>query len=71
MMTKFWVVTKGVDVNSKDNNGNTPLHLACMSNLPATVEILMEIGADNSIKNKDGNTAKDVAYDPNVLKFVG
>ena len=70
MMTKYWVVTKGIDVNTKDNNGNTPLHLGCMSNTPAVVEILMELGADASIKNKNGDTARDVAFDPNAIKFL-
>jgi ankyrin repeat protein len=42
------------DPNIKDNHGRTPLMLAG----PESALLLSKHGADSSIKDKDGNTAK-------------
>ncbi|KAI0734618.1 ankyrin [Fomitopsis betulina] len=39
-----------VDVNAKDENGYTPLHLACDRGHAAVLRLLLENGADTSIK---------------------
>ena len=41
-------------INIKDKLGNTPLHYAVMFNLNEIAEILIKNGADNKIKNNDG-----------------
>lgn len=38
-----------LDINVKDNFGNTPLGLAFLSNNTETAQILIEAGADHSI----------------------
>ena len=38
---------------SQDNAGNTPLHYACESNSWATVKLLINNGAQKTVKNKE------------------
>jgi len=45
----------GVDVNSRDNQGRTPLHLVDVGGLEVPL-LLLEGGADPSIRDNDGNT---------------
>ena len=57
-----YLVGKNADVNLKDNNGNTPLHLACLNN--ADIEIikyLFENGSDLNSKDNNGNTPLHLA----------
>ena len=46
-----------VDVNAKDEDGHTPLH-HCDDVVSA--KLLIEAGADHTIRNNDGNTALEV-----------
>ncbi|KAL7483140.1 hypothetical protein ACHAW6_008791 [Cyclotella cf. meneghiniana] len=46
-----------VDVNAKDDDGDTPLH-HCDDVVSA--RLLIEAGADHTIRNNDGNTALEV-----------
>ena len=49
-------------INMKDEDGNTPLHLATLGFHPRVVYILTrERGVKPDVKNKDGLTALDVA----------
>ena len=57
-------ITKdGVDVNSIDNNSWTALHCAAVSSLDTArvIKILLTLGCDTSIKDKQGRTAADLA----------
>ena len=49
------LLAKGADVGAKDNEGYTPLHLACSGeqNQSELVELLLENGADLEAKNND------------------
>ena len=49
------------NINAKDNNGFTPLHIAAGNNLPAMVVALLAKGASTSIVDNNGKTAKQVA----------
>ena len=55
---------KGVwDLNGIDVHGNTPLHIACLSGDLNTVRIITSFADCNfNIKNKDGSTAAQLAY---------
>ena len=50
------LLASGVNVNIKDENGNTPLHHAVSANNQEIVEVLLANGADINIQNKDGAT---------------
>ena len=46
---------KDVDINKADNQGNTALHYAFMNRFPNCIQLLVDVGADESIKNKAGS----------------
>ncbi len=48
-------LNKKVDINAKDKNGWTPLHLASFKNYEM-MEFLLKNGADPNIKDNEGNT---------------
>lgn len=50
-LTKALIVTKGIDVNIKDKNKKTPLHLALMNGHADVVESLVRNGANVNIKD--------------------
>ena len=58
------------DVNTKDKDGNTPLHLAASDNDYRGVEVLIKSGADIKAKNKHGNTPLHLAVKKNADKVV-
>lgn len=48
-----------IDINITDDDGNTPAHYAIFYGQPKILELLKEIGADFSKKNKYGCTLQD------------
>lgn len=55
------LVEHGAQVNVQTTQGDTPLMYAVESGKPATVAVLLQAGADASISNKDGKTARELA----------
>ena len=49
------------DINSRNKNGATPLHLAVMWGHEDVTKALIKHGADLNAKNNKGRTALDVA----------
>lgn len=60
-----WLLNHGADVNGLDRQGKgeTPLHYAASNGLFASVKLLVDAGADLSIRNIHGQTALDYAED--------
>lgn len=54
------LVDAGLDPNEKNDTEWTPFLLACVRN-PSSVKILLEAGADPSVRTKQGNTALHLA----------
>jgi len=55
------LLDKGADPNAKSQSGSTPLHTVAFTGDRASLDLLLEHGADRAIKNNDGKTAKDIA----------
>ncbi|XP_059614829.1 acyl-CoA-binding domain-containing protein 6 [Phlebotomus argentipes] len=55
-----------VNVNVLDEDGQTPLHYAAFCGHPKCAEMLLDAGADTSIKDDQDQTCHDVACDDNI-----
>jgi cytohesin len=63
------LLAQGVDINARNNKGNTPLHIAAWKEgTEAAIKSLLAHGADKNIKNNDGKTPLmlAVAFDRNA-----
>ncbi len=49
------------NIDAVDSNGNTPLHVGILHDSGQTAQFLIERGADCTLKNKAGQTARDLA----------
>ena len=54
-VSKF--LSKGIDPNLRDKDGNTALHYASLNDSKDIVQLLLDRGADIEAKNKKGETA--------------
>lgn len=50
------LLESGKDVNAKDEDGNTPLHLAAAAGHPQMIELLLKHGADINARGENGQT---------------
>lgn len=53
------LLQQGADVNGRNGDGNTALHLAMFLGRTETAELLLKSGADVTVKNDDGATPID------------
>ncbi|MGC9105409.1 MAG: ankyrin repeat domain-containing protein [Thermoprotei archaeon] len=58
---KYLVEIHQCDVNIRDKDGNTPLHLAAWYGYLDIVKFLVEHGADVNARNAEGNTPLHLA----------
>jgi ankyrin repeat protein len=58
-----WLFTKGVDCNTVNSFGNTPLMDSIVLNNEEMVALLLENGADPNFQNEFGDTALHKAYE--------
>ena len=56
-----WLADAGVDINTPDNLGWTPLMLAAFQGSENMAKLLLFLGADNSLRQQNGWTAEDIA----------
>jgi ankyrin repeat protein len=57
------LINKGANVNAKNNDGFTPLHLAVFGGCIEAIRLLLDAGADSSIKDNSDNSSMDYAND--------
>ena len=55
------LIQDGVDINTRDLVGWTPLMVAAAQGSISTVQILIEAGADINAKTREGQTALNIA----------
>lgn len=60
----------GVNINFKDDMGETALHIASEEGYSEIVQLLLGAGAEVSIKNNNDETALDCAMDADVIKLL-
>ena len=65
-----FLITKGADVNIKDNNGRTPLNWAVRRRHKDVVELLIAKGADVNAKNNEGETPLSIAEEKGHTEIV-
>ncbi len=54
---------EGADINQIDDKGNTPLHMATLSNQKEFALAIIAKGAKLNVENKDGETPLDIAIE--------
>ncbi len=64
------LIAKGTDVNAKDQDGWTPLHLAAYKCHIDIVKVLLKKGADLLLKNNSGKTPRDLARTGDIKKLL-
>lgn len=57
-------------INAEDINGDTPLHYAVKNNCDIIIQLLLDNCADVTKKNKNGETAYDIAKKFNFLRCL-
>jgi len=70
--TVKYLIDSNVPIDSGDDDGNTALHLAARHNIDF-VKCLLDNGASAQCKNKDGQTADDVAiarHNPKIAEYI-
>lgn len=55
------LLIKGAHIDTRNEQGNTPLHLAAMMGYPELTEELLEWGAEVSTVNGDGHLPLELA----------
>lgn len=64
----------GARVTTRDRNGTTPLHVAAKAGVSVVAAALLELGADPTVANDDGDTPADLARrkrDFDMVKLLG
>ena len=52
----FFFPLSNADINTQNNRGDTPLHLACYRGFTDIVSLLVDYGADVTLENNQGKT---------------
>lgn len=60
-----------IDINARDRDGNTPLHLASMLGRPTTVRLLLDSpDINDSVVNYQGRSPLDLARTPEIFQSL-
>lgn len=59
------LISKGAKLNVQDDMGSTPLHDAVMGDNIVSVKLLLDAGANPTIRDKNGRTPRDLVHNSN------
>ena len=59
-----------IDLNTKNNNGETLLHLAAKSENEDIVKLCLKIGVDPFMKNKKGKIAMELTKNRSIRELL-
>jgi len=62
-----FLLQRGVDINAKNNDNETALHIAVREHAGDIVAYLLEMGANEALKNSDGLTAQELDEDEEMF----
>src|SRR5207253_5589016 len=65
------LLDRGASLKAVDVRGSPALHVGAYVAQPQAIRLLLERGADPAFKNKDGNTALDLALGGTKIEVVG
>ncbi|XP_059200003.1 protein phosphatase 1 regulatory subunit 27b [Centropristis striata] len=67
------LVEHGADVHQRDEEGWTPLHMACSDGFPHIARFLLSVGADPQLENDCGEKPADLIEEDNkeLLELMG
>jgi ankyrin repeat protein len=54
-----YLLDRGASIDARDQWGDTPLIVACAKGNTATAKLLIERGADATLKDQEGRTARE------------
>ena len=57
---KILCIDNKVDINVANRNGQTPLHIACKGSNQTLIDIILDLGGDPTIRDKEGKDCLDV-----------
>lgn len=64
------LVDSNIDINHRNNQGQTPLFLAAMGDDFPAVELLLKLNADPTIGDHQGTLPSTVTTDPNIQALI-
>lgn len=65
-----YLISKKVDINAMNNEGNTPLHLAAERDFAEICKLLITAGAQPSLENVSGKIASELTKDAALVKAI-
>lgn len=63
------LVENGADIHQRDEDGWTPLHMACSDGFPHIARFLLSLGADPALENDCGEKPSDL-IEPDHLELL-
>lgn len=64
------LLSKGADVNVRDLDKNTPLHIAARTGDKEMIQLLIAKGAKRNLKNDEGKTPADLAEEEDIKALL-